>query len=249
MRPVLLAALLLSGCAVPVPAFVDARGREVIPVAFVPGTPSPLPADAQRLLALRRHDGPALLFRPPGWLAADRAEAVARLSGRAVQFAAGAVPLASTGGSDQGVLVVPDAVDIAADPCLGPAGRGVGGILPGSERSTQAILPPGCATDRMLRAQAADPADLLRGRPLAPGAALPFAEAAEKYLRRNSANETNGRGAGLTSGGQAPADAPITPGTGTGQGTPGAAPASPLLAPAPSAAPGRAAPTELLGPL
>lgn len=251
MRPVLLAALLLSGCAAPVPAFVDGRGREVIPVAFIPGASVPVSSDAQCLLALRRSDGPALIFRPPGQLAAVRADAVARLSGRPVQIVPGSAALAAAGAADQGVLVLPDAADVALDPCLGPVGRGVGGLLPGSERNTQAMLPPGCATEQMLRAQAADPSDLLRGRPLAPGTALPFAEAAEKYLQRNSTNAAGGRSAGLTSGGPPPADAPA-PVFGRGLGAPSGTaepPASPPLAPAPSAAPGRAAPTELLGPL
>ena len=251
MRPVLLAALLLGSCAAPAPALIDARGREVIPVAFVPGTASPIPSDTQRLLALRRYDGPALLFQPPGQLAADRADTVARLSGRSVQIVAEPAALGPASIPDRGVLVVPDAADIASDPCLGPVGRDVGGILPGSERSSPAMLPPGCATERMLRAQAADPADLLRGRPLAPGTALPFAEAAEKYLRRNSANAPGGGGAGLTSGGQPPADAPAV-GIVPGQGAPGGAsgaPVSPQPAPAPSAAPGGTVPRELLGPL
>ncbi len=152
MRPVLFAALLLGGCAAPAPALIDARGREVLPVAFVPGTASPVPSDTQRLLALRRYDGPALLFQPPGQLAPDRAYTVARVSGRSVQIAAGPAALGPAGVPDKGVLIVPGAADIALDPCLGLAGRGVGGILPGSERSTPAMLPPGCATERMLRA-------------------------------------------------------------------------------------------------
>lgn len=249
MRPVLLAALLLGGCAAP--ALIDAQGREVIPVAFVPGTASPITSDARRLLTLRRHDGPALLFQPPGRLAVERADTVARLSGRPVQISGGPVALGQAGVPDGGLLVVPDAADIALDPCLGPVGRDVGGILPGSERSAPAMLPPGCATERMLRAQAADPADLLRGRSLAPGTALPFAEAAEKYLRRNSANAPGAGGGGLTSGGQPPAEAPAV-GIVPGQGAPGGAsggPVSPPQAPAPSAAPGGRVPTELLGPL
>jgi hypothetical protein len=114
--------------------------------------------------------------------------------------------------------------DIVADACAGPPTLVVRGNWPELDPGRQRLLPFGCAAAAGLAAELVNPQDLLHGRPLAPGAATPFAEAVEKYYRRNETTR------------------PINAGDGTGGGSDlnslnaplpqaGGLPANPLLAP------------------
>jgi hypothetical protein len=73
------------------------------------------------------------------------------------------------------------------DACGGEPARGLGDVWPGDDVHRIWLLPPGCATSTALRAMVVEPNDLLRGRPLPPGAATPFASAIERYYHRNDA--------------------------------------------------------------
>jgi type IV pilus biogenesis protein CpaD/CtpE len=86
--------------------------------------------------------------------------------------------------ADEAVGTVP-ASGISADDCRGRAGRLTQDFWPGDDDRGALLLPPGCATATILAAQATAPADLIRGRTLPPGAALPYAQAIERYYRRN----------------------------------------------------------------
>jgi type IV pilus biogenesis protein CpaD/CtpE len=93
-------------------------------------------------------------------------------------------------------------------------------------------LPPGCATAMSIAAQTTAPTDLLVGRPLPPGAALPYAQAIERYYRRNDAARKQDQSDQQDAGGDSGATAPA--GTGSAS-APGSA-ANPLLGGVPAQA-------------
>jgi hypothetical protein len=103
----------------------------------------------------------------------------------------------------------------AAEACAGP-GRPVGlSNYTWQDRTRPLLLPPGCATSAAIAAQVEDPDDLVRGRPLPPGSALPFAQAVERYYGRNENRETRPAGGEAAPAVELPrADpgAPATPG-------------------------------------
>ena len=152
-------------------------------VTFLPRQADPTPEDRAALTRLR----PVLpvaasaTLRADGPLAEARASAVSRALRRPVALDARA-PDGS--GRDEAVMVLTEA-GIVTDACDGagqPVGRNLWTL---DDDRRQRLLPPGCANATMLLEQAANQQDVLRGRPLEPGAAGPIARAADRYLRRN----------------------------------------------------------------
>ena len=74
--------------------------------------------------------------------------------------------------------------------CLGPGQPETRGIWPGQDATRHRFLPPGCASSTAIAAMVVEPGDLLRGQPLAPGAALPVARAIERYYNRGEDTAT-----------------------------------------------------------
>lgn len=249
MRLALLAAVLATatGCTPPVPppasAYYAAVQVPPLVLAFAPEADEPAAADAARVLllgaALPAWVQPELFATGPRTLA--RARAVRRLLGRPLVV----LPAPPLPGQppDQNLAVLVTRVPggTVADACLGPGQPVLGDVWPGDDPRRARLLPAGCATATSIQVQveaAGAGSDLLRGRPLPPGAATPFADAIERYYRRNDpsqrGNAPTGGGADRTgdanaSGGDA---APSVQGT-AGQGAPGVNPANPLLGPLP----------------
>lgn len=191
-----------------------------MPLYFAPGTARVAAADRARL-RLMRLVLPAqavATLQASGPFAVPRSEVVAQLLDRPIQLVAAAPGTPA----DQAHLLVSKPA-IVADACRGPGERGLGSIWPSNDDVPPRFLPPGCATAAALQAQIVEPDDLLRGRPLPPGAAMPFAAAIERYYHRHS---------------QAQSSAGQSAGSGAGQS-----------APSTTAAAGQAAPGLLVGPL
>ncbi len=126
-----------------------------------------------------------VVIQAQGPLAVARAHAVSRRLGRPVKLVAPS--RAADLPFDQAVLSVRTPPGIVSDACRGPGSPGVEDLWPGDDDQRGVLLPPGCAVAAALQAQVVDQADLLRGRELPPGAAMPFAVAIEKYYHRNDA--------------------------------------------------------------
>lgn len=203
-RFLLLAPLLLAGCYGYPPQRENAGQYRLgameqrYDLAFVSGRADPTPEGRTALAGLR----PALRANTAAVLVADapladsRAALVSRALGRSVTVDT-RTPFWL--GRNEALLVLHQP-GVVADACTG-AGQPVGRNL-WTLDDLQRLLPPGCANAMMLLEQAASQQDLLRGRPLEPGAAGPSARAADRYLRRNeerAAREAREPGAGETS--------------------------------------------------
>ena len=155
-------------------------------IGFAPGATRPSPgAEILGPLGAGLPERAWVVFYSAGVLAPDRARAVSRMLRRPVEVLPPSRDLALP--ADSGLLVVQVAPGIVYDACRGPGGRGIEDNWPGNDEGRAVLLPPGCAVGRALQAQMVDPSDLLQGRPLPPGAAMPFTAAIEKYYRRNEA--------------------------------------------------------------
>lgn len=168
-----------------------------MPVVFAPGTARVAETDRARLGAMRwvLPAQSVATLQASGPFAVPRGEVVAELLDRPVQLVAAepGMPV------DQTLLLI-TSPGIVADACRGPGERGLGSIWPSNDDAPARYLPPGCATAAALQAQIVEPYDLLAGRPLPPGAAMPFAAAIERYYRRadsgqSSAGASGGQGA------------------------------------------------------
>ena len=130
--------------------------------------------------------------------------------------------------------------------CLQPGQPGPPDNWPGDDDTLPRTLPPGCAVANALQQMVVDKQDLLRGRPLPPGAALPVARAIERYYNRGDgpAGTDTTPAPALGPGSSAPATLPAgglgaaADGVGLLQGplTPGGAGAAP---PAPATTDGQ----------
>jgi hypothetical protein len=189
--PVLALLFLLAAC-VPGPPPPASQYREAdtvtrLPLVFSPGSAQPTDVENAELRGLG-HSMPvqaAPALHASGPLAFERAQAVGRLLLRPVQLvAAPGMP------PDQALLVI-SGPSIVADACRGPGVRQLGSNWPSNDDDAPVLLPPGCAVAVDIEAQTTRPADLLQGRPLPPGAAMPFAAAIEKYYHRNDPGQSN----------------------------------------------------------
>ena len=88
---------------------------------------------------------------------------------------------------DEALVSVPGSAAITADACRRRAQGNPEDFWPGDDHAGGLFLPSGCATAMSIAAQTTAPTDLIVGRPLPPGAALPYAQAIERYYRRNDA--------------------------------------------------------------
>ena len=234
-----LVSMVLAGCTPPVPPpagdYHLAAQAPALVLTFAPGSDEPGRVDAERL----RYLGATL----PAWTvpelhatgprALSRARSARRLLGRPLVLFAD-VP--GEAGPDVAVLVVQPATGILADNCLGPGQPVIGDVWPGDDTRRATLLPAGCAVATALQAQVAAAAagqDLLRGRPLPAGAATPFADAIERYYRRNDPGQHNGAAA-VSGTGRGGETTPLQ--DGAGQTAPGTNPANPLLGPLPDGA-------------
>jgi hypothetical protein len=206
----------LAACVPPPPPLASQYRSAVtvmhVPVPFAPGTARLAAVDRARLREMRLVlpiEAVATL-QASGPLAVQRTKRVAHLLGRPVELVA-ASPESPV---DQTLLVISSPA-IVADACRGPGERALGSIWPGNDDVPPRLLPPACATAAALQAQIVEPYDLLAGRPLAPGAATPFAAAIERYYRRNDAGQSNAGPSGGQASGQSGSS------TTTVQGTPG----------------------------
>jgi hypothetical protein len=138
---------------------------------------------------------PALHESDAGPLATRRAQEVARQLARPVQ-----IVVVTDMPADQTVLVVPNS-GIVADACRGGGVRELGTMWPGNDAIAPVLLPPGCATAQDIAVQTTRPEDLLQGRPLPPGAAMPYAAAIERYYHRNDASQSNATQTSAAQGG------------------------------------------------
>ncbi len=225
-----LGALLLAGCqpGPPAPANQYRRAEYIppLPLWFAPGGTWLSASDASRLQALAPRLPVDLVpeFYAAGPLAQARAQRVGGQLGRPVRL------LAAVGfAPEQTALVIRMPPGIIADACRGAGVRELDGSWPGADGTAPLLLPPGCATAAAIQAQVTDPADLLRGQPLPPAAAWPYAAAIERYYQRNDPPQSSGaqstaQGGGGGSGGQDQTAAA------SGQGAAGA---NPLLGPLP----------------
>ncbi len=254
MLALLTAPILLAGCVPPAPppasAYRAAPQFAPATLRFAPDADETLPLDTNRLRALR-------LYLPAGALpelfiagprSFRRAQVVRRLLERpvAVHLVEDEMAL-----PDAAVLLVPAQGGVIADACLGPGQPVLGDIWPGDDARRTALLPAGCAVETALQSQVAahgGDADLLHGRPLPPGAATPFAEAIERYYRRNDPRERLAPAAGdssSNSGGRSGGSAPAGAGPSSAEETDSA---NPLLGALPRAslppAQGQAAPSQ-----
>ena len=185
----LLAPLLLGGCYNTSPMRENAGQyrtgftEQMYTVAFLPQQAEPTPENRAALDRLRSMLPvvASTMLRADGPLAEARASAVSRALRRPVTLE---TQVPGELGRDEAVMVLTE-TGIVADACDG-AGQPVGRNLwtPDDDRR-QRLLPPGCANATMLLEQTANRQDVLRGRPLEPGAAGPIARAADRYLRRN----------------------------------------------------------------
>lgn len=229
---VLALALAVGACATATPQYASqysvAAYDIVLSLRFQPGRAGLLPTDQQSLARLGLElpetvvpdlyaAGPlaavrvaavdAALQRPVRWLQDGRSD-----PGRVVLSDPGRVVLSDP---ERVVLIVRTPPEIVADACRGPGVRLPGNIWPGSDDAAPLILPPGCAVANSIKVQVTSPGDLVRGRDLAPGAALPYAAAIERYYHRNdqaqavtaSSSAGDAGGAGLTSSSADPARA------------------------------------------
>lgn len=186
---------------------------QTVPLFFVPGSAVLTASGARRLRVL----GPGLpadavlTLAAPDGLVDERAREVALALDRPV-FPASAATAGPPGLAQLSVKVRA----VVATDCLGPAPRFDRDNWPGDDESRTRLLPPGCAAATVVQRMAVDQDDLLRGRPLPPGAAFPVARAIERYYDRWN-------GTAATSAAAArPAAAP-GPGAGSGPGSPAAA--------------------------
>ena len=191
-RQRLLVALLLpsfvAACVPPVPP-PTSQYRLVEPIApltiaFLPGTIVIAPADLSRLRAVRAILPNAALpeLELSGRFALGRARSVRDALGRPILLRP-KPPFAWS--QDEALITIPLRSKILPDNCRGPGVTGADDIWPGDDNRRPRLLPPGCATDNSIALQAAQPGDLLFGRPLPDGNSLPFADAIERYDRRN----------------------------------------------------------------
>jgi hypothetical protein len=158
-------------------------------------------------------------FTASGAPAERRAQIVARVLQRNVRL------LYQPGmAADEAVITVPGS-GISADDCRGRAGRMTQDFWPGDDDRAALLLPPGCATAAIIAAQATAPNDLVVGRQLPPGAALPYAQAIERYYRRNDAPGAKTASEQQEGGGDMSSPA----GSASGAGGSGAAAGNPLL--------------------
>jgi len=159
-----------------------------VPVLFASGTARVARPDRARLGTMRwiLPTQAVATLKASGPFAVPRAEVVAELLDRPVQLVAAqpGMPV------DQTVLLISKPA-IVADACRGPGERGLGSIWPGNDDVPPRYLPPGCATAAALQAQIVEPDDLVAGRPLPPGAAMPFAAAIERYYHRADAAQSS----------------------------------------------------------
>lgn len=252
----LLTGLALAGCQLaPPPPASQYRVMQATPslgLSFFPGEaqlPAPQLATLQATGRTLPEEVVPVLYTD-GRLAQARADRVGRALQRPIRLVVqrGAQP-------DQAMLVFPvRSGRIVADACRGPGARLVGDIWPGDDSNAVRLLPPGCSTEADIAAQVSQPGDLLYGRPLPPGAALPYAEAIEQYYHRaDTAHSTagsppGGGGSGSASGSAAGSGgggltSPGTEGTGWSDSSSGGASgggiaagtgqtANPLLGPA-----------------
>ena len=226
-------ALLAAGCAPgPTPPAANyAAPTRLAPLvlSFAPGD-GELPVASAALLrrvaqALPVQTVPELYLSGP--LTLRRAHSVRKALARPlVLYPAAPMPVGAAPSPDAGVLVLPVPDAILPEACRGVGERGPAGLWPGEDASRERLLPPGCATAASIEAQVDRPTDLLQGRLLPPGAASPFADAIEKYYRRNQPNQ----------GSATPATPASTRGDSEGATAPGAPDANPLLGPLPTAA-------------
>ena len=226
--------LAVAGCVPPIPqAASEYHATEPdapLVLRFAPHAAVLSPADLARLRALRPtlpvQTLPELYAAGP--LAALRARAVRNALDRPVivylQAAAKGPNL------DEAVLLLPMPAGILPDACRGPGEFDAGDIWPGDDARRTRFLPAGCATAANIQVQAADGNDLLRGRPLPAGASIPFADAIERYYRRNEPGQNPAGGSG--GGGPSPGGTLVQ-----SAGTIPAPPVNPLLGPLPGAAP------------
>lgn len=237
--------ILLGGCTPPAPppAADYHLARQALPLvlAFAPGSDEPARLDADRL----RYLGATL----PAWIVPEfhaagprtlaRARAVRRLLERPLVLSHNELRAGTIADQDSAVVLIQATSGILPDACLGPGQPVSGDVWPGDDARRATLLPAGCAVATALQAQVAAAVaeqDLLRGRPLPPGAATPFTDAIERYYRRN---DPSGRGNSAAAGGNAglagSANTDVTPSAqGTaGRAGPGANPANPLLGPLP----------------
>ena len=133
-----------------------------------------------------------------GPLTLSRAHAVRDALARPiVVYPASVLPGSTAPDPNAAVLVLPVPDAILPEACRGVGEPGPAGIWPGDDARRERMLPAGCATAASIAAQVERPADLLAGRPLPPGAASPFADAIERYYRRNQGSQgSSGSSAG-----------------------------------------------------
>ncbi len=179
---------LVTACVPPVPP-PTSQYRLVEPIAplsitFVPGTTNIAPSDLARLRAMRPTLPNTTLpeLELSGRLALGRARSIRDALGRPILLRPEPPPAPSR---NEALLVIPLRSEILPDSCRGPGATGADDIWPGDDDRRPRLLPPGCATDESIALQAVQPGDLLVGRPLPDGTSLPFADAIERYDRRN----------------------------------------------------------------
>lgn len=199
--------LLLSACGGPPYRYTERLAHEqtrtvAIPLGFVPASEALEPQDYPVLLALRSDLGPdaAVKLVAEGPRASARAAAVSAFLGRTVDLAPPIAP--GTLEANRATLEVAE-TRLVADACERP-GVAVGmNLWPGDDATRQRLMPPGCATAQTLLRQAVNPADVLRGEPLAPAAAGPYVQAILRYYERNNATSPtqHGTAAGVSSPG------------------------------------------------
>ena len=234
--PALAAVLLLAGgCTPPItppaPEYHLVERLPPLTLAFAPRSTRLTPADLARLRAIRPvlpvQAMPELYASGP--LAALRARAVRDALGRPILVHPVAAPTSPEAARpDEALLVLPTAEgSILSDACRGVGEPSAGDIWPGDDARRVQLLPPGCATAASIQAQVAAPSDLLLGRPLPPGASIPFADAIERYYRRNEPGQARSEGA---SAGRSQLGSSPGPGLPPASANPGNA-VNPLLGP------------------
>ncbi len=189
--------LSVAGCLPPVPPPVtEYRATEPIAplvIAFAPQGTTLSPVDLDRLRALQPilpvQSLPELYVSGP--LALLRARAVRNALGRPVLVypAAAVLPSGQANRPDDAVLLLPTLAGILPDACRGPGQFDAADIWPGDDARRTRLLPAGCATAASIQAQAVRGGDLLLGRTLPEGASIPFADAIERYYRRNEGGQ------------------------------------------------------------
>ena len=214
------AALLLGGCVdqhVPnAGSYVDDAMEDAMPVTFLPDTARLTPESRAALLSLKHRLPPgATLMLLAGDRVEDRASAVASALGLDVSLPA--VPDDQLSRTDRAELVVTSRRLLPTE-CFAPGQPVPRDNWPGDDDTRARTLPPGCAVANALQQMVVDKRDLVRGRTLAPGAALPVARAIERYYNREI-----GPGSATTG--------PPAPSLGPGASTPASLPDSTGAAP------------------